>query len=83
MNDAYSRKRSAKARLIESGRKRADAGFAPGPVWKPLNPSGKTTGDVATFGADMPMKRPAYVFLASPQCSGYIAGEVLPVADGS
>jgi NAD(P)-dependent dehydrogenase (short-subunit alcohol dehydrogenase family) len=45
---------------------------------------------VAEFGADVPMKRPAqpeeiapaFVFLASPQCSSYITGEILPVIGG-
>jgi NAD(P)-dependent dehydrogenase (short-subunit alcohol dehydrogenase family) len=61
---------------------------APGPVWTPLNPSDKE--DISSFGADTPMKRPAqpeeiapaYVFLASPQCSSYITGEVLPIIGG-
>ena len=42
------------------------------------------------FGAKTPMKRPAqpeeiapaFVFLASPQCSSYITGEILPVIGG-
>ena len=63
---------------------------APGPVWTPLNPSDKEAEDVAEFGAKTPMKRPAqpeeiapaYVFLASPQCSSYITGEVLPIIGG-
>jgi NAD(P)-dependent dehydrogenase (short-subunit alcohol dehydrogenase family) len=63
---------------------------APGPVWTPLNPSDKEAEDVAKFGANTPMKRPAqpeelapaYVFLASPQCSSYITGEVLPIIGG-
>ncbi|MET3662345.1 SDR family oxidoreductase [Aquamicrobium ahrensii] len=63
---------------------------APGPVWTPLNPSDKEAGDVAQFGARTPMKRPAqpeeiapaYVFLASPQCSSYITGEVIPIIGG-
>lgn len=63
---------------------------APGPVWTPLNPSDKAAKNVATFGADTPMKRPAqpeeiapaYVFLASPQCSSYITGEILPIIGG-
>ena len=63
---------------------------APGPVWTPLNPSDKEAADVAKFGADTPMKRPAqpeelspsYVFLASAQCSSYITGEILPVIGG-
>ena len=32
---------------------------APGPVWTPLNPSDKSAGQVAKFGASAPMKRPA------------------------
>ncbi len=63
---------------------------APGPVWTPLNPSDKEIEDIATFGAKTPMKRPAqpeeiapaFVFLASPQCSSYITGEVLPIIGG-
>jgi NAD(P)-dependent dehydrogenase (short-subunit alcohol dehydrogenase family) len=63
---------------------------APGPVWTPLNPSDKSPDDVARFGAGTPMKRPAqpeeiapaYVFLASPHCSSYITGEVLPIIGG-
>lgn len=63
---------------------------APGPVWTPLNPADKTAKDVAHFGEDTPMKRPAqpeeiapaYVFLASSHCSSYITGEVLPVIGG-
>lgn len=61
---------------------------APGPVWTPLNPADKTTGDeIRQFGADTDMKRPAqpeeiapaYVFLAAPACSSYITGIVLPI----
>lgn len=63
---------------------------APGPVWTPLNPSDKNAEDVAHFGEKTPMKRPAqpeeiapaYVFLASAQCSSYITGEVLPIVGG-
>lgn len=63
---------------------------APGPVWTPLNPSDKEAGEVAKFGSKVPMRRPAqpeelapaYVFLASPQCSSYITGEILPVIGG-
>jgi NAD(P)-dependent dehydrogenase (short-subunit alcohol dehydrogenase family) len=63
---------------------------APGPVWSPLNPSDKEAEDVAHFGSGTPMKRPAqpeeiapaYVFLASPQCSSYITGEILPIVGG-
>jgi NAD(P)-dependent dehydrogenase (short-subunit alcohol dehydrogenase family) len=64
--------------------------IAPGPVWTPLNPSERPAEEVAKFGSETPMKRPAqpeeiapaFVFLASPQCSSYITGEVLPVIGG-
>jgi NAD(P)-dependent dehydrogenase (short-subunit alcohol dehydrogenase family) len=63
---------------------------APGPVWTPLNPADKEAQNVSEFGAKTPMKRPAqpeeiapaYVFLASPQCSSYITGEILPIVGG-
>jgi len=63
---------------------------APGPVWTPLNPADKEAQDVSEFGKDTAMKRPAqpeeiapaYVFLASPQCSSYITGEILPIIGG-
>ena len=63
---------------------------APGPVWTPLNPAEKKASKVAEFGARTEMKRPAqpeeiapaYVFLASPQCSSYITGEILPIIGG-
>jgi NAD(P)-dependent dehydrogenase (short-subunit alcohol dehydrogenase family) len=60
---------------------------APGPVWTPLNPADAPARKVAEFGKQSDMKRPAqpeelspaYVFLASPVCSSYITGIVLPV----
>jgi NAD(P)-dependent dehydrogenase (short-subunit alcohol dehydrogenase family) len=60
---------------------------APGPVWTPLNPADSPAEQVAQFGAQTDFKRPAqpeelspaYVFLASPVCSSYITGIVLPV----
>ena len=60
---------------------------APGPVWTPLNPAERDPEETAKFGADTPYGRPAqpeelspaFVFLASPVCSGYITGIVLPV----
>jgi NAD(P)-dependent dehydrogenase (short-subunit alcohol dehydrogenase family) len=63
---------------------------APGAVWTPLNPSDRSLKDIAQFGAHTPMKRPAqpeeiapaYVFLASAQCSSYITGEILPIIGG-
>jgi len=63
---------------------------APGPVWTPLNPSDKPAKDVAKFGADTPMKRPAqpeeiapaYVFFASDLDSSYVTGEVLTLLGG-
>jgi NAD(P)-dependent dehydrogenase (short-subunit alcohol dehydrogenase family) len=68
---------------------RVDA-VAPGPVWTPLNPADKEAEQVAEFGSEVPMKRPAqpeeiapaFVFLASPHCSSYITGEILPVIGG-
>ena len=63
---------------------------APGPVWTPLNPADRDAADVATFGADSDMGRPAqpeevspaYVFLAAPACASYVNGVVLPVMGG-
>ena len=63
---------------------------APGPVWTPLNPADQKPEKVAKFGSKTVMKRPAqpeeiapaFVFLASPQCSSYITGEVLPIIGG-
>jgi NAD(P)-dependent dehydrogenase (short-subunit alcohol dehydrogenase family) len=60
---------------------------APGPVWTPLNPADSPPEKITNFGKDTDMKRPAqpeelspaYVFLASPVCSSYITGVVLPV----
>jgi NAD(P)-dependent dehydrogenase (short-subunit alcohol dehydrogenase family) len=63
---------------------------APGPVWTPLNPSDKSAEQVAKFGQQVPMKRPAqpeeiapaYVFFASEADSSYITGEVLTLLGG-
>jgi NAD(P)-dependent dehydrogenase (short-subunit alcohol dehydrogenase family) len=60
---------------------------APGPVWTPLNPADQTPEKIAEFGQATDMHRaaqpeelsPAYVFLASAQCSSYITGIVLPI----
>jgi NAD(P)-dependent dehydrogenase (short-subunit alcohol dehydrogenase family) len=63
---------------------------APGPVWTPLNPADKPAKDVAEFGQDSAMRRPAqpeeiapaFVFLASPATASYINGAILPVMGG-
>ena len=63
---------------------------APGPVWTPLNPADREGDQLEQFGAKSPMGRPAqpeeiapaFVFLASPQLSSYITGEILPVIGG-
>jgi len=80
--------RSLAGHLLERGI-RVNA-VAPGPVWTPLNPAEKSADKVAQFGANTPMHRPAqpeeiapaYVFLASPVCSSYITGEILPIVGG-
>ena len=59
-------------------------GVAPGPIWTPLIPATFDEEKVATFGADVPLKRPGqpeevapcYVFLASDD-SSYMTGQVL------
>jgi NAD(P)-dependent dehydrogenase (short-subunit alcohol dehydrogenase family) len=63
---------------------------SPGPVWTPLNPSDKDAEDVAHFGEDQPMGRPAqpeeiapaYVYFASHADSSYVTGEVLTLLGG-
>lgn len=62
---------------------------APGPVWTPLISSTFSMEDVATFGQNTPIGRPAqpvelagaYVFLASDEAS-YITGETIHVNGG-
>jgi NAD(P)-dependent dehydrogenase (short-subunit alcohol dehydrogenase family) len=59
-------------------------GVAPGPIWTPLIPSTFPPKKVATFGSDVPLKRPGqpeevapcYVFLASDD-SSYMTGQFL------
>ena len=63
---------------------------APGPVWTPLNPADKPPKEVAEFGADTPLKRPAqpeeiapaFVYFASEADSSYVTGEVLTLLGG-
>jgi len=63
---------------------------SPGPVWTPLNPADRDAKDVAHFGEDTPMGRPAqpeeiapaYVYFASEADSSYVTGEVLALLGG-
>jgi len=74
--------RSLAQSLIEKGIR--VNGVAPGPIWTPLIPSTFDAEKVASFGADVPMKRPgqpeevapSFVFLASDD-SSYMAGQIL------
>lgn len=62
---------------------------APGPVWTPLIPSTMPEEDIAEFGKDYPLGRPAqpaelappYVMLASDEAS-YISGATIAVTGG-
>jgi NAD(P)-dependent dehydrogenase (short-subunit alcohol dehydrogenase family) len=80
--------KSLASNLVERGI-RVNA-IAPGPVWTPLNVTDKKAADVAHFGEQVPMKRPAQpeeiapsiVFFASPIHSSYITGEVLALLGG-
>jgi NAD(P)-dependent dehydrogenase (short-subunit alcohol dehydrogenase family) len=67
-----------------------DKAVVPVPGWTPLNPSDKQTKDVRKLSAETPGKcsaqrekiAPVHVFLASPPCSGFITGEMLPTIGG-
>ena len=62
---------------------------APGPVWTPLIPASMPGKDVANFGQNYPLGRPAqpvemasaYVMLAEPM-SSYVSGAVIAVTGG-
>lgn len=74
--------RSLSQALVEKGI-RVNA-VAPGPIWTPLIPATFAPDEVASFGAQVPMKRagqpdevaPSFVFLAAED-SSYISGQVL------
>ena len=76
------------AQLLAEKGIRANA-VAPGPVWTPLIPSTMPAENVAHFGEQVPMKRPAqpkelapvYVMLASDEAS-YISGATIAVTGG-
>jgi NAD(P)-dependent dehydrogenase (short-subunit alcohol dehydrogenase family) len=79
--------RSLASNLIDKGIR--VNGVAPGPVWTPLIAASFPPDEVASFGTDSPMKRPAqpkevapaYVFLAS-QDSTFISGQIIHVNGG-
>jgi NAD(P)-dependent dehydrogenase (short-subunit alcohol dehydrogenase family) len=74
--------RSLAKKLVEKGIR--VNGVAPGPIWTPLIPSTFEAKQVASFGAQTPMKRPgqpsevapSFLFLACED-SSYITGSVL------
>ncbi|MBS7699933.1 MULTISPECIES: SDR family oxidoreductase [unclassified Chelatococcus] len=76
------------AQLLAEKNIRANA-VAPGPIWTPLIPSTMDAEKVASFGKQVPMKRPgqpaelatAYVMLADP-LSSYVSGATVAVTGG-
>jgi len=60
-------------------------GVAPGPIWTPLQVASLPVDQIVTLGSEVPYDRagqpyeiaPAYVFLASNDCSSYITGQVI------
>jgi NAD(P)-dependent dehydrogenase (short-subunit alcohol dehydrogenase family) len=76
------------AQMLAAKDIRANA-VAPGPIWTPLIPSTLPREAVATFGEQVPMKRPgqpvelatAYVMLADP-LSSYVSGATIAVTGG-
>ncbi len=79
--------RSLALALVEQGIR--VNGVAPGPIWTPLIPATFPPEKVASFGAQVPMKRPgqpveiatSFVFLASDD-SSYVTGQSLGVSGG-
>jgi NAD(P)-dependent dehydrogenase (short-subunit alcohol dehydrogenase family) len=64
---------------------------APGPVWTPLNVADRSAEEMAQFGGQTPMGRPAqpeeiapaFVFFASEADSSYVTGEILTLLGGA